>query len=101
MKFDRVTLFILGFVVLAGAFSQLKSPTAAAATGQSPFARIFSLVDKSVSTAKLADYRDKYEALGSYFVVDPTGSQNLSSVREERTILGQAANTCLRIHGHE
>jgi hypothetical protein len=88
MKFSRVTLFILGFVVLAVAFSQLKSPTPAAAAGQSALARNFWLVDKSVSTARPTGSRDKYEGLGSYFVLDSTGSQHLSSVREERTILG-------------
>jgi hypothetical protein len=88
MKLGLVTLFILGFVVLAVAFSQLKSPTAAAAAGQSPFAHNFSHVDKSASMAMSADYRDEVEVLGSYFVLDPAGNQHLSSVKEEGTILG-------------
>ena len=88
MKVGLVTLFIHGLVILAVVCSQLESSTPAAAAGQSPFARSLSLVDKSVGTAKPADYRDKYEVLGSYFVLDPTGSQDLSSVSEERTILG-------------
>jgi hypothetical protein len=88
MKVGLVTLFIHGFVILAVVFSQLESSTPAAAAGQSPSARSLSLVDKSVGTAKPAGYRDKYEVLGSYFVLDPTGGQDLSSVSEERTILG-------------
>jgi hypothetical protein len=91
MRLGRVTLFILGSVVSVIAFSQLKSPTAAAAAGQSPFAHNFSYVDKSASVVMPADYRDQAEVLGSDFVLDPAGNQHLSSVREEGTILGSGS----------
>ena len=75
MKFSRVAVLVLGFIALATVFSQLKSPTTAAAADQSPFAGNFSLVDKAGNIAKPADYRDKYETLGTYFVLDPAGNQ--------------------------
>jgi Cytochrome P460 len=76
MKFGRAAIMILGFIALATILSQLRSPPAAiAAADQSPFAGNFSLVDKAGSIAKPADYRDKYQALGTYFVLDAAGNQ--------------------------
>ena len=76
MKFGRVAIVILGFIALVTILSQLRSPTAAiAAADQSPFVGNFSLVDKAGNIAKPADYRDKYQALGTYFVLDPAGNQ--------------------------
>ena len=76
MKFGRVAIVILGFIALATILSQLRSPTAAiAAADQSPFVGNFSLVDKAGNIAKPVDYRDKYQALGTYFVLDAAGNQ--------------------------
>ena len=35
----------------------------------------FALVDKSGNISKPADYRDQYELLGTYTIVDPKGDQ--------------------------
>jgi hypothetical protein len=76
MKFSRVAILVLGFIALSIILSKLKSPTtAAAAADQSPFVGNFSLVDKAGNIAKPADYRDKYQALGTYFVLDSAGNQ--------------------------
>jgi hypothetical protein len=76
MKFGRVAIFILGFIALATISSKFRSPTAAAAAAdQSPFIGNFSLVDKAGNIAKPADYRDKYQTLGTYFVLDSAGNQ--------------------------
>ena len=76
MKFGRVAILILGFIALATILSQLRSPAAAvAAADQSPFVGNFSLVDKAGNIAKPVDYRDKYQVLGTYFVLDPAGNQ--------------------------
>ena len=52
-----------------------QTPTVAAVADSPPFAKNFSLVDKDSNIAKPDDYRDKYETLGTYFVLDPTGNQ--------------------------
>ena len=76
MKFGRVAIVIFGSIALATILSQLRSPAAAvAAADQSPFVGNFSLVDKAGNIAKPVDYRDKYQALGTYFVLDPAGNQ--------------------------
>jgi hypothetical protein len=35
----------------------------------------FELVDKNGNIRKPADYRDRYELLGTYMVLDPKGNQ--------------------------
>lgn len=75
MKFSRVAIIVFAFVVVAVVISQLNSPTTAAAADKSPFAANFSLIDKAGQIAKPKDYREKYETLGTYFVLDPAGNQ--------------------------
>jgi hypothetical protein len=54
---------------------QLKTPTVEAVADSSPFAKNFSLIDKDGNIAKPDDYRDKYETLGTHFVLDPADGQ--------------------------
>src|ERR1700744_1980086 len=75
MKYGRVAVPVVAFAALALVASQLKSPAKAAAAAQSPFAENFSLIAKSGEIAKPKDYRDKFESLGAYFVLDPAGNQ--------------------------
>ena len=75
MKYGRVPIFFLVFIALGAILLRLKTPTAAAAADSSPFSKNFSLVDKDGNIAKPDDYRDKYETLGTYFVLDPSGNQ--------------------------
>jgi hypothetical protein len=72
VKYGRVAAFAF---VLGVFFLQFKTPTVVAGTDTSPFAKNFSLVDKDGNLAKPDDYRDKYEMLGTYFVLDPAGNQ--------------------------
>jgi hypothetical protein len=58
---------ILTLVVLAG-HQQAKSQT-------NPRFNGFDLVDKTGNIRKPSDYRDEYEALGTYTVLDPKGDQ--------------------------
>ena len=58
---------ILTLVVLAG-HQQAKSQT-------NPRFNGFDLVDKTGNIRKPSDYRDKYQALGTYTVLDPKGDQ--------------------------
>jgi hypothetical protein len=60
-------LVILTLVVLAG-HQEAKSQTNPRFSG-------FDLVDKTGNIRKPSDYRDKYEALGTYAVLDPKGDQ--------------------------
>ena len=75
MKYGRVAVPVVAFAALALVASQLKSPAKAAAAAQSPFADNFSLIGKNGEIAKPKDYRDKFESLGAYFVLDPSGNQ--------------------------
>jgi hypothetical protein len=75
MKYGRVAMFVFGFIALGIIFSQLKAPATAAAQAKSPFEKNFSLVDKTGQIAKPQDYREKYEILGTFFVLDPDGNQ--------------------------
>jgi hypothetical protein len=61
------TIVMLALVILAG-HEQAKSQTAARFNG-------FDLVDKTGNIRKPSEYRDRYEALGTYTVVDPNGDQ--------------------------
>jgi hypothetical protein len=60
-------IVILTLVVLAG-HQQAKSQT-------NPRFNGFDLVDKTGNIRKPSDYRDEYEALGTYTVLDPKGDQ--------------------------
>jgi hypothetical protein len=62
----RVTTVILSFVAL-GSLWQARSQNPKSADG-------FQLVDKSGNIGKPSDYRDKYESLGTYTVLDPKGN---------------------------
>jgi hypothetical protein len=73
VKYGRVAIFVLAFIALGAIFWQLKTPTVTAIADSSPFAKNFSLVDKDGNIAKPDGYRDKYETLGTYFVLDPAG----------------------------
>jgi hypothetical protein len=75
MKYHRAAMVVFGFIALTMLLLQLKAPSASAAANTSPFEKNFSLVDKEGQIAKPADYREKYETLGTYFVLDPAGNQ--------------------------
>src|SRR6266446_4842709 len=60
-------IVILTLAILAG-HQQVKSQT-------NPRFNGFDLVDKTGNIRKPSDYRDKYEALGTYTVLDPKGDQ--------------------------
>jgi hypothetical protein len=60
-------IVILALVVLAG-HDQAKSQTTAGFNG-------FDLVDKTGNIRKPSDYRDHYQALGTFTVLDPKGDQ--------------------------
>ena len=62
-------------MALGAIYLQFRTPTIAALADSSPFAKNFSLVDKDGNIAKPDDYRDKYQTLGTYFVLDPDGNQ--------------------------
>jgi hypothetical protein len=70
-----VAILVLGFIALTTILSKLKSPTTAAAADKSFFADNFSLVDKAGEIAKPTNYREKYQILGTYLVLDPAGNQ--------------------------
>ena len=63
------TIMVVAFtlVVLAG-YQQLKSQSSNSQNG-------FDLVDKTGNIRKPSDYRDHYQALGTYTVLDPKGDQ--------------------------
>src|SRR5215470_730382 len=63
----RIPFLILALVVLAG-YQPASSQGAKSFNG-------FELVDKTGNISKPADYRDHYELLGTYTVLDPKGNQ--------------------------
>jgi hypothetical protein len=75
VKYVRVAIFVLAFIAVGTFFFESKTPTVRAEADSSPFAKNFSLVDKDGNLAKPVDYRDKYETLGTYVVLDPAGNQ--------------------------
>jgi hypothetical protein len=75
VKYGRPAILVLALIALGAVVAQLKTPTAAAAAASSPLAKNFALVDKAGNIAKPAGYRDTYETLGTYFVLDPAGNQ--------------------------
>ena len=63
----RIPQMILALAILTP-YASLHSQTTKAFNG-------FALVDKSGNISKPADYRDKYELLGTYTIIDPKGDQ--------------------------
>jgi len=63
----RILMITLLFAILAGS-QQLRSQSKTNSSG-------FDLVDKTGNIRKPSDYRDKYESLGTYTVLDPKGDQ--------------------------
>lgn len=68
MKTGLVAIVSLAVIAFATAYSQLPSQNAPTADG-------FSLVDKAGNIAKPKNYRERYETLGTYMVLDPAGNQ--------------------------
>jgi hypothetical protein len=67
----RISFFTFALVLLAGLLvnSQKPAPPKTAAFNG------FELADKTGNIRKPADYRDQYQLLGAWWVVDPTGNQ--------------------------
>ena len=63
----RISMVVLTLVILAG-YQQVKSQSHGSYNG-------FDLVDKAGNIRKPSDYRDQFEALGTYTVLDPKGDQ--------------------------
>jgi hypothetical protein len=64
---SRILMVVLTLVILAG-YQQVKSQSNGSYNG-------FDLVDKTGNIRKPTDYRDHYQALGTYAVLDPKGNQ--------------------------
>jgi hypothetical protein len=64
---SRISMVVLALVILAGCL-QVKSQSNSSYNG-------FDLVDKTGNIRKPSDYRDHYQALGTYTVLDPKGDQ--------------------------
>jgi Cytochrome P460 len=64
---SRISLLVLTLVIVAG-YQQVKSQTQGSYNG-------FDLVDKAGNIRKPSNYRDQYQALGTYTVLDPKGDQ--------------------------
>jgi hypothetical protein len=63
----RIAIVALALFTLAGS-PQMESQSKDSFNG-------FDLVDKAGNIAKPKDYRDKYQSLGAYTVLDPKGNQ--------------------------
>ncbi|MCU1295805.1 MAG: hypothetical protein JWO91_83 [Acidobacteriaceae bacterium] len=64
----RMSFVVLALVLIAGSYESVKSQKTATFNG-------FELVDKAGNISKPTDYRDRYELLGTYTVLDPKGNQ--------------------------
>ena len=64
---SRISLLVLTLVILAG-YQQVQSQSYGSFNG-------FDLVDKTGNIRKPSNYRDHYQALGKYTVLDPKGNQ--------------------------
>jgi hypothetical protein len=64
---SRISMLVLTLVILAGS-QQIKSQSNGSYNG-------FDLVDKAGNIRKPSNYRDQYQALGTYTVLDPKGDQ--------------------------
>jgi hypothetical protein len=74
----RILLVILTLVGLAGyelVGSQKTSTSQKTASSRAASFNGFELVDKTGNIRKPADYRDHYQSLGTWAVLDPTGNQ--------------------------
>ena len=74
----RISFVILTLAVLAGwqlVSSQKPSSSQRPATSRPASFNGFELVDKTANIRKPADYRDHYQSLGTWAVLDPTGTQ--------------------------
>jgi Cytochrome P460 len=69
----RISFVILALVVLAG-YPLVNSQKTSTSQSPSSF-NGYELVDKTGNIRKPADYRDHYEILGTWVVLDPTGNQ--------------------------
>ena len=65
----RISMVVLALLVLAG-YQQVKSQSNSSYSG-------WDLVDKAGNIRKPADYRDRYQALGTFSVVDLNGDTEL------------------------
>ena len=63
----RIPQIVLALAILTP-YASLHSQSTKAFNG-------FALVDKSGNISKPADYRDQYELLGTYTIIDPKGDQ--------------------------
>src|SRR5258705_2906820 len=63
----RIAIFLLTLLILAG-YQQVKPQTGDGYNG-------WALVDKAGNIRKPNDFRDHYQALGTYMVLDPKGDQ--------------------------
>ncbi len=64
----RVMLLLIVALFIVAGYQPVNSQRAAKFDG-------FDLVDKEGNIRKPADYRDRYESLGTYTVIDPKGNQ--------------------------
>lgn len=70
MRMSKTLLFSLLLLSLSSCLNRLS----AQAQTKSQFGG-FALIDKAGNIAKPSDYREKYQILGTYFVLDPAGNQ--------------------------
>lgn len=66
--FARMSFVTLALVLLSGSYQSITSQKTASFNG-------FDLVDKAGNISKPTDYRDSYQLLGTYTVLDPKGNQ--------------------------
>lgn len=74
----RISLVILALIGLAGyqlVSSQKNSGSQKAASSRTPSFNGYELVDQAGNIRKPADYRDHYQSLGTWAVLDPKGNQ--------------------------
>ena len=74
----RISVIILTLIVLAGyqlASSQKTNSSKRTVSSRTASFNGYELVDKAGNIRKPADYRDHYQSLGTWAVVDPKGNQ--------------------------
>jgi hypothetical protein len=64
----RMSFVVFALVLMAGSYQSVKSQKTGSFNG-------FELVDKAGNISKPTDYRDSYQLLGTYTVLDPKGNQ--------------------------
>src|SRR5882672_11449624 len=64
---SRILKVVIIVIILAG-YQQVNSQSTSSYNG-------FDLVDKTGNIRKPSDYRDKYQTLGTYTVLDPKGDE--------------------------